>query len=194
MISDELKNLFESGAVQKVTISTDIPGEGTETRTITNTPIAEFKNGTANPIISLTAEIKEIQSGTPSVQNPAPIEGRSSAVINVNGTETTVSFGRGIAKGEWDVLNGEITETHQIVTYDGSEYWINDGGYYCVPLDSSCRKSQSPVSSAFSEGAITVRGSDYSLLAMPLSLSAQMTLALGKSRRMRLSIRLSISV
>lgn len=181
MISDELKNLFESEAVQKVTIYTDIPGEGTETRTITNTPVAEFKNGTANPIISLTAEIKEQQSGTPSIQVPAPIEGRSSAVINVNGTETTVSFGRSITRGEWDVIGGSITETHILATYDGSEYWISDGGYYCVPLDSSCRKSQSPVSSAFSQGAITVRGSDYSLLAMPLSLSSQMTLAQWKT-------------
>ncbi len=135
MISDELKNLFESEAVQKVTIYTDIPGEGTETRTITNTPIAEFKNGTANPIISLNAEIKEVQNGTPSLQNPAPIEGRTSATVTVNGTDTTVSFGRSITKGEWDVLGGSITETHILATYDGSEYWISDGGYYCVPLD-----------------------------------------------------------
>lgn len=68
-----------------VTITTAV--DGYTIKTIANTPIASFNDGTSNPLKSLTASIVPVQagSGDPSPTNVRPITGWTEEVVNLCG-------------------------------------------------------------------------------------------------------------
>ena len=103
-----------------------IPGITTETGSIVsfdNTDeVAEIKD--------IATDIALIQegSGTPTPLNVRPFDSRSQLTIHHNDNEILIALGRNVYGGTLDVTTGELTVNKVLVTFDGTEDWVNNTG------------------------------------------------------------------
>lgn len=97
--------------------------------------IVSFTSKSAKPLKACTVDIRPAQegSGNPSPENVRPITGWTDMKINVSPTyeardgtiySVTIPSEAGVVYGgTLDVINGTLTITHKLLTFDGSETW-----------------------------------------------------------------------
>ena len=109
----------------------DIYGEAS------GTAEASFSDGAEASLVKCIVEIEATQSGsgTPSPSNIRPISGHTDVTVTVastsggSGEDTTVSLGRTVYGGTFDVTTGELTVDKAIVNL-GTLSWTNNSGRF----------------------------------------------------------------